>query len=132
VILLDTQVLVWLRLPDSRLGSRARRLADQAWQRGDAAVSAITFWELTMLWTKSRIALPTDARAFRKNLLDSGLVEIPFDGAIGIRAGLLSNLHGDPADRIIVATAQDGHQLLTTDRRILAWDGPLDRVDARQ
>ncbi len=85
-----------------------------------------------MLWTKSRIALPTDPRTFRRSLLDSGLAEIPFDGAIGIRAGLLSNLHGDPADRIIVATAQDGHQLLTTDRRILAWDGPLDRVDARQ
>lgn len=85
-----------------------------------------------MLWTKSRIALPTDARAFRESLLDSGLAEIPLDGEIGIRAGLLSDLHGDPADRIIVATAQDGHQLLTTDRRILAWDGPLDRVDARQ
>ncbi|MYE06534.1 MAG: type II toxin-antitoxin system VapC family toxin [Chloroflexi bacterium] len=132
MILLDTQVLLWLRSPDSRLGSRARILADDAWRRGEAAVSAITFWELTMLWAKSRIALPTEAPTFRESLLESGLTEIPLDGEIGIRAGLLADLHGDPADRIIVATAQNGHQLVTTDRRILDWDGPLDRVDARR
>ena len=85
-----------------------------------------------MLKSKSRIVLPTDVRTFRESLLDGGLTEIPFDGEVGIRAGLLADLHGDPADRIIVATAMDGHRLVTTDRRILKWKGQLDRVDARR
>ena len=39
---------------------------------------------------------------------------------------------GDPADRIIVATALQGHTLVTGDRTILAWDGNLARLDARE
>ena len=132
MILLDTQVLIWLRLNDRRLGPQARSVADQAWQRGAAAVSTVTFWEIAMLWMKSRIALPTDPRSFRESLLHSGLNEIPVDGAIAVRAGVLSGLHGDPADRIIVATAMEGFQLVTSDRRILHWDGQLQRMDARQ
>ena len=81
---------------------------------------------------KSRVELPVASSTFRERLLNSGLNEIAVDGAIGVRAGLLPDLHGDPADRIIVATAMDGHQLVTADRRILEWDGPLDRFDARQ
>ena len=130
--LLDTHVLIWLRLDDSRLGPVARAIADQAWQRGEAAVSAITFWEIAMRHAKSRIELPTDPRTFRETLLNSGLTEIPVDGALGVRAGLLPDLHGDPADRIIVATALDGHRLVTADRRILNWSGRLDRIDARR
>ena len=41
-------------------------------------------------------------------------------------------MHGDPADRIIVATAMEGHRLVTADERILRWDGDLDRLDARE
>ena len=37
----------------------------------------------------------------------------------------------DPADRIIVATALEGHRLLTADDLILRWSGGLDRLDAR-
>ena len=85
-----------------------------------------------MRQAKSRIELPTDARTFREMLLNSGLNEIPVDGAIGVRAGLLPDLHGDPADRIIVATALEGHRLVTADRRILGWGGRLERVDARR
>ena len=81
---------------------------------------------------KSRLQLPTDALTFRRDLLNSGLNEIPVGGETGVRAGLLPDMHGDPADRIIVATAMDGHQLVTADRRILRWSGPLDRIDARQ
>ena len=42
----------------------------------------------------------------------------------------LVDFHRDPADRIIVATALQGHQLVTEDRRILAWPGPLNRLRA--
>ena len=84
-----------------------------------------------MLQAKSRLTLTSDIASVRQLLLRSGLNEIHLDGEIGIRAGLLADFHGDPADPIIVATAQDGHQLVTADQRILDWGGQLERIDAR-
>ena len=69
--------------------------------------------------------------SWREELLQSGIVEIPVNGVIAARAALLTGMHGDPADRIIVATALEGHRLLTADTRILNWPGQLNRLDAR-
>ena len=95
------------------------------------AVSAFSFWEIAMLRSKGRISLLRDIGSWRMGLLESGLIEIPVDGEIGIRAYDLPDFHADPADRIIVATALDGHLLLTADDRILEWRGDLNRLDAR-
>ena len=84
-----------------------------------------------MLQRKGRMKLLQDVTAWRTQLLDDGLVEIPVDGTIAIRADRLVDFHPDPADRIIVATALSGHSLLTADRQILSWDGHLKRLDAR-
>ncbi len=132
MILLDTQVMLWLRLGDSRLGRHARIEIDQAWQLDDVGVSAISFWEVALLKEKGRIVFPEDVGLWRREQLRQGVVEIPVDGEIGIRASSLAAFHPDPADRMIVATALDGHQLVTADRRILDWPGPLSRLDARQ
>jgi len=44
---------------------------------------------------------------------------------------LLNDFHGDPADRMIVATAmQTTAKLCTADKKILAWGGTLQRLDA--
>ena len=85
-----------------------------------------------MLREKGRLRFPENIEYWRQELLDSGLVEIPIDGVIAARAGALAGLPGDPADRIIVATALAGHQLMTSDRRILRWNGNLSTLDARQ
>ncbi len=132
MILLDTQVLVWNRFGDRRLGRRARREIDDAVRESTVAVSAISFWEIAMLHSKRRITLLQDVGSWRDTLLQEGLVEIPVDGAIGIRANELTDFHPDPADRLIVATALGGHRLVTADRRILDWPGDLDRLDATQ
>ncbi len=132
MILLDTHVVVWYRGGERTLGRRARDAVDEAFSSGEAAVSAITFWELAMLAAKGRMSLPDDVGSWRRQNLRQGLTEIPVDGEIGARAGSLAGLRGDPADRIIVATAMDGHRLVTADQRILDWDGPLRRLDARQ
>ena len=83
-----------------------------------------------MLVEKGRVSLPTDVRTWRRLNLRQGLKEIPVDGDIGARAAALEGLPGDPADRIIVATAMEGHRLVTADRRILDWSGPLQRLGA--
>ena len=132
MLLLDTQALVWSRAGDLRLGTGAKEGIERAVQDGEAGVSAITFWEVAMLHQKGRMALLSDVSSWRANLLEQGLVEIPVDGDIGIRASGLADFHADPADRIIVATALAGHRLLTSDARILSWSGNLDRLDARK
>lgn len=132
MILLDTHVLVWLLSEDRRLGKQTRQVIDRSWAAGEAAVSAVTFWEVAMLHDKGRLALLTDIGLWRLSLLDEGLVEIAVDGEVGIRAGLLPNLHGDPADRLIVATALQGYQLVTADHRLLQWPGHLSRLRATE
>ena len=129
--LLDTQVLIWMRFGNRRLRSQTRQQIDRALQAGNAAVSAISFWEIALLHEKRRLTLLHDIAAWRRTLLQEGLIEIPVDGEIGIRANELADFHADPADRLIVATALvGGHQLVTADRRILEWPGPLRRFDA--
>ena len=79
---------------------------------------------------KGRLEFALSLDDWRRDLLTLGLVEIPVDGVIAARAGLLTDIHGDPADRLIVATALGGHQLVTADERILTWSGQLDKIDA--
>ena len=132
MILLDTHALIWLLLDDPRLGRQTRQIIASAWADNQAAVSAISFWEIAMLCAKGRLELLVNAETWRAGLLTEGLIEIAVDGGAALRAGSLRDLHGDPADRIIVATALTGHQLVTADRRILDWPGRLRRLNATE
>ena len=133
MLILDTNALVWLTIDDRRLGDNARRAIDAAWSNGEAAVSAITFWEIAMLQAKGELDSVADSATLRATLFQYGLHEIPVDGGIGIEATRLADFHRDSADRIIVATAALGnHQLATSDRKILDWHGSLRRLDVRQ
>ena len=128
MVLLDTHVLLWLRTGDASLGPRARRVIAGAENEGEVAVSAISFWEIAMLKDKRRIELKESVSSWRRKLLEEGIVEIAINGDIGVRAVRLRNFHADPADRLIIATALTGHQLVTADRRILDWSGSLNRL----
>ena len=130
MILLDTHILIWSRFGGGPIGALTRHLIEQAVRDAELAVSAFTFWEISMLQEKRRINLVADVSSWRDTLLSQGLIEIPVDGEIGIRANELPDFHADPADRIIVATALNGHELVTADRRILDWPGELRRLDA--
>ena len=130
MILLDTHALWWQGEGNPRLGPRARRVIERAFEENEAAVSAISFWEVAMRVQKNQLDLLSDVAAWRHDMLSRGLREIPVDGDIATRAGLLADMHGDPADRLIVATALEGHQLLTSDRRLLEWPVSLNRLDA--
>ena len=90
------------------------------------------FGKQALLLSKRRLALGVTAMQWRQNLLAARLIEIPVDGAIAARSVALPDFHDDPADRIIIATALEGHQLVTDDRDILNWPGQLDRFPARR
>ena len=129
-MLLDTHVLLWLRWGEQRMGPVARARLDQAWDAGDIYVAAVSFWEVELLKRKGRIRFPGDVGQWRDELLAQGVIEIPLNGAIGIRTASLPDFHADPADRMIVATALEGYELVTADRSILDWPGRVKRLDA--
>ena len=95
---------------------------------GEAAISAASFWEVALLRRRGRLDGDLEVEGWRESLLDGGIVELPLDGRTAVRAVQLPDFHADPADRFIVATALiGGHRLVTADREILDWPGPLIR-----
>ncbi len=133
MILLDTHVLVWLDERGARLGKSALQLIDEEFGAGSLAVSAISFWEVSMLIQKGRLEMRLEMDVWRRELLENGLYEIPLDGAIAIRAGGLQGFHGDPADRLIVATAlQTSSILMTANQKILEWKDLSLKFDAQR
>jgi PIN domain nuclease of toxin-antitoxin system len=132
VILLDAHVLVWLDEASPRLGTTTIEQIDSAFQSGQVTISAISFWEVSMLVRKGRIRLDMDLAIWRSDFLEQGLIEIPVTGESGIRAAGVENFHGDPADRLIAATAvQCSAALLTADERLLSSQLAISRLDAR-
>ncbi len=132
ILLLDTHAVLWMTENRPALGSATRRLIDGAAARDELAVAAFSFWEIAMLVAKKRLSLAFPPDVYRRRALETGLREIAVSGDIGIAAVSLPGLPGDPADRIIVATARArGAVLVTADERLLAWTGPLRTHDAR-
>ena len=132
MVLLDTHVLVWLDEANPRLGATAVEIIDKAFHAGLAAVSAISFWEVGMLIRKGRIRFEMDLGVWRDDFLEQGLVELAVTGEIGIRAADFENFHGDPADRLIAASAlQHSATLLTADERLLSSKLGTKCLDAR-
>lgn len=129
-VILDTNTLI--RLDQGRaLGREARRLIDLALAREELLVAAISFWEIGVLLEHGRVELPLPLRLWRATIIENGLREVPLTGDIAIFAAALNGLPRDPADRIIVATAeQRGATLVTADSVILSWRSPLPRHDA--
>ena len=132
-MILNTHTLLWVDCNDPKLGAMARLQIEVAWRTGLLAVSAISFWEAAMLVERDRISLPISPERWRANWLRAGLVEIPIDGRIALQSCQLTNFHCDPADRFIVATALDRNlPLMTADKKILEWEGTLNRLDASE
>jgi PIN domain nuclease of toxin-antitoxin system len=123
-ILLDTHVLIWLAEGLDELSASPRQQIERAALKDGVAVSAISFWETAMLARRGRIALSQPLSVWRQRLLaHSGIIELPVDGEVAIESvELPGDLHPDPADRLLVATARvHGCKLATRDRRLLDY-----------
>jgi len=131
-VLLDTNALIWLLEDAAELGDRATEEIDRAARTAHVLVSAASFWEVAMLVTKKRIEVRCPVPQWRLDALRLGIEEVQLDGELVIDAVALPDLHADPADRFVVATAlRRQAKLVTSDARLLAWNGPLACMDAR-
>jgi PIN domain nuclease of toxin-antitoxin system len=117
--LLDTHAWVWLVKGEVQ----ARPIANLP-SGTILGLASISVWEVGMLETKGRLALQPDAHTWVNAALQ-GLRLLPLDAEAALRATRLpGSVHGDPADRIIIATAQILKvPLLTADARIIQYAG---------
>lgn len=131
VILLDTHVAFWLASDDVKLGRQSRELIAQTLLSAGVGVSSISFWELALLAAKKRLILHRPIEDLRRTFMSTGIVELALTGDIAVAAVALEKLHGDPADRFIVATAMaHGATLMTADKALLRWRSKLHRQNA--
>ena len=131
-VLLDTHAAIWLATENNSLGKRSRALLDTAAQEGQLAICAISFWEIAMLIAKGRLQSLQAIEELRTLLLQSGITEIPLTGDIALLSASL-DLHGDPADRFIAASAiVHRATLVTADERLLKWKHALKRQNAHK
>lgn len=123
MLLLDTHILIWLAAEKDHphLSVKTKKEIEDA---ASVAVSAMTAFEIGLLVSKNRVALAPDF--YRKALAFHGLMEIPVTGEIAERSILLPDLHRDPVDRILVATAMIHNlTIITRDRQIARYSVPV-------
>ena len=132
MLLIDTHVLLWVLTGDGRIHSNARDLIQEELRRRRLYVSSATYWELALLVGRGRIDLGCNLRVWRARRIEAGIRELPLDSETLI---LAEDLHrqgapNDLADRLIMAGALlRNWRLAAADRQILAWDGPLERIE---
>jgi PIN domain nuclease of toxin-antitoxin system len=115
-VLLDTHVWVWWLTPASPLSNRERAALDDEAERGELYLSAISLWEAQMLHSKKRLELPLAFPEWLEQAADERMVRsVPLDVAVVLALDALpASFHGDPADRLIVATARSRNLPLAT------------------
>jgi PIN domain nuclease of toxin-antitoxin system len=126
MIVLDTHVLVWWVTGTGRISSRAARAIRAALRSGPVNVSTISILEIATAVRRGRLALVVSVDQWLDDL--RALPEISFEPLsfeIARKAGALGEaMPGDPADRIIVATASVlGAKLVTADERLSKASG---------
>jgi PIN domain nuclease of toxin-antitoxin system len=124
---LDTHIWIWLSEGDARLGkSKVLPAILDSLMESKVCISAISVWELGMLEAKNRIELSMPAKAWVARSLELGNIQVsPLIPPIALDStSLPGEFHGDPADRIIVATARyHSAKIITCDKLVLAYGG---------
>ena len=114
--ILDTHAWIWWVAKPSRLSVRARQAIDQTEAVG---VCAISCWEVAMLVAKRRLELDREVGVWiRQALAQPRCVLLPLTPEVAVESTRLVNFTGDPADRMIAATAVlERATMVTKDRR---------------
>jgi PIN domain nuclease of toxin-antitoxin system len=123
-LLLDTCAAIWLTNADP-ISDEASDALQQTRGSGESVfVSPITAWEMGLLAARGRVnLLMTPQRWFERLLEAPGLRLSEMTPNVLIASSFLpGKLPGDPADRIIAATAREyGYKLVTRDRPLLEY-----------
>ncbi len=123
-LILDTHVWIWLESDPGQIGTHAVARINEAAKHGGLWVSVMSVWEIGMLVAKDRIRLsmPVDEWVRQASATPSMqmLGVIP---EIALESTRLPDApHGDPVDRLLMASARVHNlTLITSDEKILAY-----------
>lgn len=121
VILLDTHAWIWYATESKELPDGTRRSIERS---DDIGISVMSCWETAMLVARGRLAFGMEIGEWIELALSRPKVRLlPLDPKSAVLSTRLpGDFHGDPVDRMIVATALTCHaRLVTKDRRITEW-----------
>jgi PIN domain nuclease of toxin-antitoxin system len=112
-VLLDTHVVQWWTAEPDRLSRRAVKAIEAA---DEVAVAAISWFELAWLAERERISVAVPIRSWLERIAVT-VRSVGITPSIASAAAALGEgFPGDPADRLIYATAvEHGWQLVTKD-----------------
>ena len=124
-LLLDTHYWIWFQAgAKDQISDKALKAIEGAATGGQLLLSVISVWELGMLEAKGRIRLQRPCEEWVKEALATpGLELVPLTPEIALDSSRLpAGFPGDPADRIIVATARRmAARLLTRDQKLVEY-----------
>lgn len=123
-ILLDTHIWLWVMSGDPILSKEFRTSFEHIHHEHGVLISPMSIWEIGMLVEKKRIELDMEIMDWVNQSLDSpGIRLSPITPRIAIESTKLSGeIHGDPVDRILIATAHEENAvLITCDKKILEY-----------
>lgn len=123
----DTHILLFWADEPRRLSSTARAALDLGIESGILACSDISLWEIAMLYTRGRVnnrAGVTSSAYIQDILTCMDMTVLPITADIAELSQSAFFTHGDPADRLIAATAL-AHRapLITADEKLRATPG---------
>lgn len=127
-VLLDTCAVIWLANGDPLASGVEATLMYAALANG-VFVSPVSAWEIGLL-SRPRPGgggqlqfLPDPKTWFSRLMAAPGIKEAPLTADAALDSSSLpGTLHGDPADRLLIATArQMGAPIVTRDQKIIAY-----------
>ncbi|MBD2392979.1 type II toxin-antitoxin system VapC family toxin [Cyanobacterium aponinum FACHB-4101] len=116
-IVLDTCALIWWSLDPDMLSPSAQNLCDVMEKNKNGLVASISLWEIALKVKKNKLDLGTDINTYINILDRSDVIKIiSVDVGLWLDSVNLDWKHRDPADRVIVALANNYQaQLITKD-----------------
>ncbi len=121
MIVCDTHALVFDALAPEHLGSEAAQVIEKSHRSGDLACADISLWEIAMLIEKGRLKIEASIEDFLAAVIAARRLNVlPVTPAIAALSTSDRVPDGDPADRLIAATAiSHGATLVTKDDRLI-------------
>ncbi len=126
-LLLDTHLLLWAAGAPDRLPAVARDLIEDP---GNILIfSVASLWEIAIKRGLGRDDFRVDPRLLRRGLIDNGYAELAITSEHVVAVESLPPLHRDLFDRLLIAQATaEGVTLLTSDKALAAYPGPIRAV----
>ena len=104
MILLDTCALIWLNDDRSKFSKKVLSLITE--NIDSLFVSSLSFMEIGIKSQKDKLHIPGSLEEWSSNIVETySLNIIPVSKDIAVKAPMLPDIHKDPFDRIIIATA---------------------------